>query len=107
MGFNVKKWSLIGLRFIPYLGAIIGAVEEIKTAAKPQATGADKKKAALEAVQIGIVATEFALDKDILNEENVLGAMSGYIDAYVALQNAISKSKALKAAKAANAGEGE
>lgn len=86
------KWISFGLRLVPYIGSAISAVESIR-----EAKGNEKLKAVKSAVQMGVEATESALDKDLLNDDKVQEALSGYISAYVGLQNAIAASKSLKA----------
>lgn len=88
-----KQWLAIGLKFIPWVGAIISAGEQIKNAKGPE-----KKQRVLDAVQLGISATEFALERDVLNDPAVVEALSNYMDAYVRVQNAIALTKQMKAA---------
>jgi hypothetical protein len=85
---DVRKWAVVGLKFIPYVGAFVNAAEKIKVA-----KGSEKKQRVLDAVALGIEATEFAADRDILNDPKVVEATAKYIDAVVALQNAIALSK--------------
>ena len=86
---TAKKWLDIGIRFIPYVGGIMQAAEAIK-----DAKGAEKAEAVKRAVTVGLEATEFALDKDLLLNDKVQEAIDRYRDAYVNLQNAIAATKA-------------
>lgn len=90
------KWLNIGIRFIPFINTIVTAIEQVKGA-----QGAAKLSAAQEAIRVGLEATEFAVEKDLLNDDKVMEAATGYINAYVAVQNAIAAAKAAtEAAKA-------
>src|SRR5688572_26023776 len=89
-----RNWLSVGLKLASLIGTYATAVENIKQASP----GPEKKQAVLDAVAIGIITTEFVVEKDVLNDPAVLTASSAYIDAYVALQNAISRTKALKTA---------
>lgn len=88
MGFDAKKWVSVGLRFIPYIGPIVNAVEQVKGAKGPA-----KLDAVKDAVAVGVEAGEFALDRDLLKDDKVQAALTGYINAYVALQNAVAAAK--------------
>lgn len=90
----MKNWVDIGLRVVSVIGTLIQGVERVR-----KASGPEKKAAVLEAIAAGVPALEFALDKDFLNDPKVLEAASAYVDAYVALQNAIAASKQAKAAQ--------
>lgn len=84
----MKNWVDIGLRVVSVIGTLIQGVERVR-----KASGPEKRAAVLEAVAAGVPALEFALDKDFLNDPKVLEAAGNYIDAYVALQNAIAASR--------------
>ncbi|MDH5244853.1 MAG: hypothetical protein OEW98_00265 [Betaproteobacteria bacterium] len=88
-----KQWLTFGLRFVPYVGGIIQGVQQIKSA-----KGEEKLAAVQTMIDLGIEATEFAADKDLLKNEKVREAQIAFINAYVGFQNALAEAKAGAAA---------
>lgn len=95
---NGKNWLSLGFKFASVIATTVGAVQHIKKADP----GPEKKKAVMDALEIGIATTEFALDKDVLNDAAVKAATSNYIDVFVALQKAIAQTKEIKNKTAVN-----
>lgn len=94
MGFPWRKLANVGIGvasiFVPGLQGAIHTVEEQLPGLK-----GDQKKAAAIAIAQTIVATaEGAASKDLVNDTAVMSATSNFVDAYVALQNAIAAAKA-------------
>lgn len=79
-------WLTHTARLLPL---IVGAVHGVEAIAS-MARGQDKQDAAVEAVHAAVAATELAVGKDLLNDEDVDQAVRDVIDAYVALQNAVA-----------------
>ena len=88
MGINPKQWLGIGSK----VASVI--IKLVRGAEGTDATGQEKRNAVLDAivpaVQAAIPVAELAAGKDFLNDEKVVEAAGAYVDAYVALQNAIS-----------------
>lgn len=91
MPADIGKWVSLGVRFVPFVIQAILNAQKVKDAKGPA-----KKQAVKDAVEAGVPGLESALEKDVLNDAKVMEATSSYIDAYVALQNAIAASKASK-----------
>lgn len=93
MGFPWKQLAKVGIGvggiFVPGLNSAIHVVEENL----PDLKGPNKKAAALKIAMSVIETSEDAAAKDLVNDPVVLAAASAYVDAYVALQNAIAASK--------------
>jgi hypothetical protein len=92
MGINVNKWLGFGLRFVPYVGTLVNAVEGIK-----DAKGSDKLAKVKDAIAIGLPAVEDIADRQLLNDDKVNEALDGFIAAYVTFQNALAAAKASRA----------
>lgn len=88
---TTAKWIGFGLRFVPYVGSIINAVEQIK-----DAKGTDKLAKVKDAVSVGLPLVEELADRDLLNDEKVSQAFDGFVASYVAFQNALAAAKAIK-----------
>jgi hypothetical protein len=82
------KWVEFALKLPALLSGAILIVQHVKSA-----TGPEKQQAVVDAVQDGLVLTEFAADKDLLNDADVVKAVKAFIDAKVALMNIITKKK--------------
>lgn len=97
MGFPWRKIATIGLGiggvFIPGLAAAANVVEE----SLPGLKGSDKKAAAIAIATTVLETAEGAAGKDLLKDPAVVKATSDFVDAYVALQNAIAAVKDAKA----------
>jgi hypothetical protein len=92
---KIGKFFSIGLKLVPYIGVAINTIEAVAATIK-ELKGPAKKEAVLNAITKGIPIAENFLDKDVLNDPKVVEAVGDYIDAYVALQNAIAASKQVK-----------
>lgn len=88
---TTAKWIGFGLRFIPYVGSIINAVEQIK-----DAKGEEKLAKVKDAVSVGLPLIEDLTDRDLLNDGKVTEAFDGFVASYVAFQNALAAAKAAK-----------
>ena len=97
MGFPWKKVFGIGKvlagAFLP--GIVIASINTIEEAAG-EMKGGDKKAAVLKMAAAAVQAVEGASDKDVVNDAKVAEATSQFIDAYVALQNAIAAARQAK-----------
>ena len=87
MGFPWRKVidiaAGVGGAFNPAIGAAVHTVEENL----PGLAGPDKKTAAISIAQSVILATESTLQKDVVNDPEVVAATGAAIDAYVAAMN--------------------
>lgn len=96
MGVPWKKIFSFGVgiasAYVPAIGAAVQTIE----AAVPQLSGPDKKAAAQAMATAVVHAVEGVEDKDILNDAAVQAATGSFIDAYVALMNAIAAAKHAK-----------
>ncbi len=81
---DISRWLSIGLKFIPAIFSLIVSLEKIAGA-----TGEQKRQAILDAVADGLPMFELAAGKDALKDPKVLEAVGAFIDAAVAVQNAI------------------
>ena len=97
MGFPWKKILNVGLgvasAYVPALGTAVATIES----SLPQLSGPNKKAAAVAMANAVVQALEGVEDKDVLNDAKVQEATSSFVDAYVALMNAIAAAKAAKA----------
>jgi len=91
---NPKEWVTIGVKVASVIGKLVRGVEGVGV------SGSDKRKAVLAAivpaVEAAVPVAELAAGKDFLNDEKVVEAAGAYVDAYVALQNAISATLAAR-----------
>ena len=96
MGFPWKKILSVGTGiaslYVPALGAAIGTIEQ----AVPDLAGPNKKQAAVAMAQAVVEAAEGSAGKDLVNDAAVQQATSSFVDAYVALMNAIAAAKHAK-----------
>ncbi len=96
MGFPWHRVAAIGLGigglFVPGLTSAINIVQENLGGLK----GPDKKAAAIAIATTVVETAEGAAGKDLLNDPAVVAATSAFVDAYVALQNALAAAKAIK-----------
>lgn len=89
MNANVSKFLRMGLAIAE---AVVPGVAQVENAAKllPSLKGKAKQDAVVDLVTGSLKATEFAINKDLLNDEDVLAATRAVIDAEVAVMNAKS-----------------
>ncbi|MCR4342144.1 MAG: hypothetical protein NUW01_19885 [Gemmatimonadaceae bacterium] len=79
-------WLPIALRLIPLIFGAVNAVEHFLS----NRHGPDKQNAAVDMVSAFLIATEGAVGRDLLNDNDVRIATKEVIDAVVALQNVIA-----------------
>lgn len=91
----IGKFLSLGLKLVPYIGVAINAIELAASTIK-ELKGPAKKQAVLDAVTKGLPIVENLIDKDVVNDPKVVEATGNYIDAYVALQNAIKATREAK-----------
>ena len=97
MGFPWKKLLGVGKAlagaFLP--GIVISSINAIEDAAG-EMKGGDKKAAVLKMAAAAVEGIEGAAEQDVVNNPAVVQATSNFIDAYVALMNAMAAVKAAK-----------
>lgn len=86
------NWVTLGLRLGPAIFAAVQAVEKFTVGIK----GKQKQDAAVQFVQSVLAVSEFAADKDLLDNVSVDTALRGAINAVVAVQNAVTAAKNVK-----------
>lgn len=98
MGVPWKKLlgaaKAVGSIFLP--GIVMTSINAIEENVGDLMTGADKKTAVLGIAANTVSTIEGALEKDVVNDAAVVSATGNFIDAYVALMNAIAAAKAAK-----------
>lgn len=95
-----NKWKAIGKFALSIAEATIPGVRQVEdgiTAFRTKPTGVEKREAVKQIVLGGIQASEFAADRDLLQEPKVAAAYDGFISSYVSFLNALSEAKAAKA----------
>lgn len=95
------QWVLLGMKFAPAIIGAINAIEKIVRIFKPKdgapKTGEEKKAAALEFIASFIESAEGVAGRDLMNDAEVVDAVSKAIDAFVAVQNIVAKKAAAAA----------
>jgi hypothetical protein len=85
------NWGKLATIVLSQAGTAINVVNKIKGAKGPE-----KKAAVLNSVIEGLVGVTVATDKDIMEDPEVVAAMSEFIDVYVKVQNAVAKATVKK-----------
>jgi hypothetical protein len=90
MGF---PWKGVFSIAISMLDVILPGVRSVEAIARsfPALKGKDKQNAVVEMVRQSLDITEGALGRDLANDEDVLAATRGVIDATVALHNIVAE----------------
>tara|TARA_R110000824_G_scaffold244032_1_gene432754 strand:+ start:619 stop:900 length:282 start_codon:yes stop_codon:yes gene_type:complete len=83
------KWVEVGLKLLPYIVSAVNSIERFFSSGK----GKDKEDAAVATVQGILETVEAGLGKDILDNDEVQGAVRNVMKSIVSLQNIIKDIK--------------
>ena len=79
------NWSALAFKLPGLISGAVAIVNHIK------GSGKEKERAVLESIPSALALTEFAVDKDLVNDAEFLEAAKTFIAAEVALKNLITK----------------
>lgn len=80
------NWTTLGITLAQLVPIVVGKVQKTKA----DAPGPEKKADVLDLARTLVAGTEVIAGKDLIDDNAVQSALSGYIDATVALKNAIA-----------------
>lgn len=87
----MSNWVKVGLQLVPLVIQGINQAEQRFGGGK----GREKAEHAIELAGAGLRFAEVVSGRDLVKDEAVQPALRTFIDAYVELQNAVRKAKAL------------
>lgn len=79
-------WTALAFKLPAIISGAVAIVNHVR-----KASGAEKERAVLDSIPSALALTEFAANKDLVNDAEVLAAAKAFIAAEVALRNIITK----------------